>query len=225
MNYYGIIWNSHFKWQAGTKAEGYNARTQVAQPCYDASRELSGIQANPNQEAKQGKNCQVEKLASSFYPLSPGCMSARLGGYCIHPIFSPSRCTLSSSDKICKFCVQILEESTNIMCAWKNHPSDNRRPTNLPEFQVSVSKSLQATAELGYPKCSARRSVAHCSRDVANGSMRMEASSYTSTSSVTRPSSCLAFPCRALPDQKYLLSSCIANSFLHVRSRITKMRG
>jgi hypothetical protein len=118
-----------------------------------------------------------------------------------------------------------LEESTNIMCAWKNHPSDNRGPTNLPEFQVSVSKSLQATAELGYPKCSARRSVAHCSRDVANGSMRMEASSYTSTSSVTRPSSCLAFPCRALPDQKYLLSSCIANSFLHVRSRITKMRG
>ena len=113
----------------------------------------------------------------------------------------------------------------NIMCACKNHPSDNRGPTNLPELQVSVSKSLQGTAELEYPKCSTRRSVAHCSRDVANGSMRMEASSYTSTSSVTRQSSCLAFPCRALPDQKYLLSSCIANSFLHVRSRITKMRG
>ena len=152
-------------------------------------------------------------------------MHGGLGGHVSTQFFPPSRYTLSSSNKIYKSCVQILEGVQNIMCACKNHPSDNRGPTNLPELQVSVSGSLQVTAELEYPKCNTRRSVAHCSRDVANGSMRMEASSYTSTSSVTRQSSCLAFPCRALPDQKYLLSSCIANSFLHVRSRITKMRG
>jgi hypothetical protein len=61
-------------------------------------------------------------------------------------------------------------------------------------------------------------------RGVANGLMRMEASSYTSTSVVTRRSSCPAFPCRALPDQKCLLSSYIANSFINIRSEVLEER-
>jgi hypothetical protein len=42
----------------------------------------------------------------------------------------------------------------------------------------------------------------------ANDSMSTEANSYTSTSTVKQQSACLAFPCRASPDQKYLPSSC-----------------
>jgi len=140
-------------------------------------------------------------------------MHGGLGGYCIHPIFALSDVLYPA---LIKFTKHLCVHERTIL------PTEGQRTF---QSQVPVPKSLQVTAEMEYPKCNTRRSVARCSRDVANGSMRMEASSYTSTSTVTRQSSCLAFPCRALPDQKCLLSSCIANSFLHIRSRITKKRG
>lgn len=93
------------------------------------------------------------------------------------------------------------------------------------ERTILPTQSSRYPCQNLYPKCNTRRPVAHCSRGVANGSMRMEASSYTSTSTVKRQSSYLAFPCRASTDQKYLVSSCVTNSFLHIRSRVTGKGG
>ena len=113
MNQYGI-WNNHWNWNWNCKWNKAEGYNARTHVDVAQRRKPFGATANPNQHAQQCKNCQ------------------RRARWILHPPNLPPSDMLHPA----------LLKSTEHLVGMKEPSFRHREPINLPEFQVSVSKSL-----------------------------------------------------------------------------------